>query len=149
MTIEMEPGQVQNLLKYIDATQSEEVKRGIFDRLGRECFTAHRLDKWIETYRGNVQAFLDWVNQQQASEYWERLEYSQDGRSLILTGRVVEGCACAFANCPNPPLSLCHFCCKGFQEAVFQALLGQEVEVEITEAYMLGHQRCSTVIHIK
>lgn len=148
MTIEMKPEQVQNLLKHIDATQSEAVKSDIFDRLGRECFTAHRLDKWIETYRGNAQAFLDWVNTQQASKYWARLEYSEDGRALILTGRVVEGCACAFASCSNPPQSLCHYCCKGFQEAFFQALLGQKVEVEITEAYMLGNQRCSTKIHL-
>ena len=148
MTIPMNQGQVQNILKYIDATQSEAVKSSIFDRLGRECFTAHRLDESLAPYRGNVQAFLDWVNVQQGSKYWEKLEFSAHGRTLFLTGRIVAQCACAFAACPQPPLALCHSCCKAFQQEFFRTLLGQEVEVEITTAFLLGDDRCSTAIHL-
>jgi hypothetical protein len=91
---------------------------------------------------------MDWVNIENASMYWERLACSQDHGALILTGKRVEGCACTFADCPQPPQSLCHYCCKRFQEEIFGALLGQQVMVEITEAFLLGGERCSTRIHL-
>jgi hypothetical protein len=145
---EMNQEQVRNILKFIDASQSESVKNSIFSRLGHECFCARKLDEWIEQYSGDVQAFLDRVNVQRASKYWERLEFSEDGTTLTLTGKKVQGCACAFADCAQPPLSLCHYCCKNFQQELFGTLLGQKVEVRITEAYLLGDERCSTTVHL-
>ncbi len=145
---EMNSDQVKNLLKFIDASQSEPVKSNIFSRLGHECFYARKLDGWIGPYRGNVQAFLDNVNIQHNSKYWERLEFSEDRTTLILTGKKVQGCACAFADCSQPPKSLCHYCCKNFQQELFCMLLGQKVEVTITEAYLLGDERCSTTIRL-
>jgi predicted ArsR family transcriptional regulator len=145
---EMNQEQVRNVLKFIEASQSESVKKDIFSQLGHECFYARKLDAWIEQYRADVQAFLDRVNVHHASKYWERLEFTEDRTMLILTGKKVEGCACAFADCPQPPQSLCHYCCKRFQQELFGTLLGQEVEVEITESYLLGDERCSTIIRL-
>lgn len=146
--LEMNQDQVRNILKFIDASQSETVQESIFSQLGHECFYAGKLDGWIAPYRGRVQAFLDWVNIEHASKYWERLEFTADGKTLILTGKIVQGCACAFADCSQPPLSLCHYCCKNFQQELFGMLLGQSVEVTITESYLLGGERCSTTIHL-
>jgi hypothetical protein len=140
--------QAKKLLQYIDTSQSEEVKERIFSQLGRECFYTRKLDAWVESFQGDVQAFLDRVNIQQASKYWERLGFTEDGTKLILTGRKVTGCACGFADCAQPPLSLCHSCCKSFQEALFGKLLGRKVAVEIGASYLLGDDRCSTTIHI-
>jgi hypothetical protein len=144
----MNQEQVKNVLKFIDASQSEPVKNRIFSQLGHECFYARKLDRWIEPYVGNVQAFLDWVNIQHASKYWERLEFSEDRTTLILTGKTVQGCACAFSDCPQPPQSLCHYCCKNFQQELFGMLLGQKVEVDITASYLLGDERCNTIIRL-
>jgi hypothetical protein len=147
MTEDIIPAQVQNILTYIDASQSEAVKASIFQQLGRECFHTRSLAHWLEPYRGNPQAFLERVNSQQ-DKYWEKLEFSADGKTLLLTGRVVQRCACAFAGGPQPNLSLCNFCCKGFQEEFFRTLLGKKVSVEITESYLLGGERCSNAIHL-
>ena len=144
----MNQAQVQNMLKFIDSSQSETTKAHIFSQLGHECFYSRKLDEWIGKYKGNVQAFLDWVNIEKASKYWERLEFIEDHSQLILTGKKVAGCACAFADCSQPPLSLCHYCCKHFQEELFSTLLEQPVEVEITAAFLLGNERCSTRIHL-
>ena len=143
----MNQEQVKNILKFIDASQDESVKESICSQLGHECFYARHLDAWIGQYTGNVQAFLDRINVEKA-KYWERLEFTEDGTTLILTGKKVEGCACAFADCSQPPLSLCHYCCKNFQQELFGMLLGRKVEVKITEAYLLGNERCSTTIHL-
>jgi hypothetical protein len=84
---EMNREQVKNILKFVDRTQSETIKENIFSQLGYECFFARKLDAWIEQYRGNVQGFLDRVNVQKASKYWEKLEYNEDNTKLILTGK--------------------------------------------------------------
>ena len=145
---EINQEQVKSVLKFIDASQSESVKNAIFSQLGHECFYARKLDGWIAQYKGDVQAFLDRINIQHASKYWERLEFTEDRTKLILTGRQVQGCACAFAACSHSPRSLCQYCCKNFQQELFGMLLGQSVEVTVTEAYLLGGERCSTVIHL-
>lgn len=145
---EMNQEQVKNILRFIDTSQDESVKESVFSRLGHECFYARNLDGWIAQYAGNVQAFLDRVNVEKASKYWERLAFAEDGTTLVLTGKKVEGCACAFADCAQPPLSLCRYCCKSFQQELFGMLFGQKVEVEITAAYLLGDDRCSTTIHL-
>jgi hypothetical protein len=146
--VEMNQEQIRNILQFIDASQSEPIKNCIFSRLGRECFFTRKLDTWVTQYREDVQAFLDRVNIQQASKFWEKLEFTEDRKTLILTGRKVQGCACAYADSPEPPLALCQYCCKSMQEELFGMLLGQKVEVNITESYLLGGERCSTTIHL-
>ncbi len=148
MPQDMNHDQVKNILKFIDASQSEPVKQSIFTQLGHDCFYTRKLDEWVRQYTGNVQAFLDRVNVEQASKYWERLEFDADRTILTLTGKVVEECACAFAECADPPQSLCHYCCKNFQQELFGMLLGQPVEVAITESFLLGDDRCSTIIRL-
>jgi hypothetical protein len=145
---EMNQGQVKNILKFIELSQDKVIKEQIFRQLGKECFYCRELDKWVGEYTENVQVFLDWVNVEKASKYWERLEFDDARTMLILTGKKVEGCACAFADCSQPPLSLCQSCCKSFQEELFGTLLGQKVEVEISRAFLLGDDRCSTIIHL-
>lgn len=145
---EMNQEQVKNLLKFVDSSQSEAVKESVFGQLGYECFYARDLNKWIGPYVGDVQAFLDNINVHHKSRYWERLEFNADRTALVLTGKKVLGCACAFADCAQPPRALCDYCCKSFQEELFGMLLGREVEVEISESYLFGDDRCNTIIHI-
>jgi hypothetical protein len=140
------PDQVRNVLKFIDSSQEEFVKESIFGRLGVECFTSRKLDEWVAPYRGNVQAFLDRVNIEKKSKYWERLEFNADKTVLLLTGRKVQGCVCGFADCEKPPLSLCLHCCRNFQQELFGSLLDRKVRVKITESFLLGHERCNTRI---
>lgn len=144
----MSERQVRNILKFIDASEDENTKERIFEQLGYECFHSRDLDKWIDPYVDNVQGFLDRVNVEHKSKYWEKLEFNEDRTVLTLTGRKVEGCACSFSDCPNPPKSLCHHCCKNFQQELFGRLLGRKVEVEVTTGFLLGDDHCDTIIRL-
>jgi hypothetical protein len=146
--IPSDPRQINNVLQYIDMAESEEVKEAVFGRLGYECYTCRGLDAWVASFGGDVQAFLDRINVDQASTYWEKLVYSSDGKALVLTGREVKECSCAYAETTPPSQALCRYCCKTMQERLFGALLGKKVEVDITEAFLLGDQRCSTLIRL-
>jgi hypothetical protein len=148
ITQQMNQDQVRNLLKHIDATFNETSKRKVFARLGHECFYSRHLDKWIDQFKGDVQEFLDNIKIRHKSTYWESLVFSTDKSRLILTGKEVDGCVCSFSAFSAPPLSLCNYCCKSFQEELFKYLLGNQVEVTITESYLLGNRRCNTIIEI-
>ena len=149
MPQQMNPEQVRALLKTIDAGPDEAVKKEVFTQLGHACFHSNHLDGWVEAYKGDMKRFLEDINVRHDSPYWESLVYSADKRRLILTGKEVEECACPFAACSAPPLSLCNYCCKSFQQEIFGALLGRPVEVTITAAYLWGDRRCSSRIEIK
>ncbi len=142
----MNEDQVKNLLKFIDATQSEHVKNEVFSQNGYNCFHCRGLEERVRKSGEDVAAFLDRINNGHSSVYWESLVFNEDRTALYLTGRPVENCACAFADCENPPKALCTYCCKTFQETYFSTLFGGEVEVEITESFLYGSNRCSTVI---
>jgi hypothetical protein len=145
---EMNQEQVKRIIKFIDSLQDEKIKETIFNQLGYECFYARKLDEWIGQYVGNVHAFLGRINVEKKSKYWESLVFNKKRTVLKLTGKKVDGCACAFADTPQPPKSLCNYCCKNFQQQLFGMLLGKKVEVEITESLLRGDEHCSTLIHI-
>jgi hypothetical protein len=147
-SIPMNQEQVNHLLQYIDTHLDEAAKIELFAQLGHNCFHCRHIDQWVAQFEGDVQKFLDNVNIDHKSAYWESLVFSPDKRQLILTGKEVDGCACSYAEGDNPPLSLCKYCCKSFQEELFSCLLGKPVEVTITESYLLGGKRCSTIIDI-
>lgn len=146
--MEFNQTQVKNVLQYIEKNQNEEVKKEVFCELGRQCYMTRKIKEWVEGFNGDVQAFIDRVNIDHKSPYWEKFAFSEDRSILYLTGKVVDKCACVFAECADPPLSLCRHCCKAFQENIFSTLFGCNVEVEITEGFLLGDNRCSTAIHI-
>lgn len=146
--MELNHDQINNVLKFIDASQNENVKKEVFGELGRQCFTCLTVKEWVEGFDGNVQAFLDRVNVEDKSPYWKNLVFNEDRSILYLTGKEVSKCACVYAECDDPPLSLCYHCCKTFQERIFSTLFGCEVRVEITKSYLLGDKSCDTAIYI-
>ncbi len=147
--IEMNKEQVVKILTYIDAAQVEAVKADIFCRLGDDCFALGHSKEWILGYQNDVQKFLDHVNIDDKSPYWEKLEFNEDKTILYLTGKKVSRCVCSFGNTSTPARSLCLYCCKRFQENLFGTLFDRPVEVEITESSILGGTRCSTAIHLR
>ena len=147
--IAMDKEQVKRILKYIDENQPQEVKQAVFCRLGTECFLVRNIKNWIDSFGHDVQKFIDRVNVDNSSPYWEKFEFNADETILYLTGKKVSACACEFGDMKQPPESLCTYCCKTFQENIFSTLFEYKVEVEIVESLILGGERCSTAIHLK
>ncbi len=146
--LEMNKEQVVRILNYIDSSQEVEIKQAIFCQLGNECFALGHSKEWGMSYHNDIQKFLDYVNIEGKSPYWEKLEFNEDKTILYLTGKRVSRCVCAFGNTETPAKSLCLYCCKTFQENLFGTLFQRKVEVEITESSILGGTRCSTAIHL-
>jgi hypothetical protein len=145
---QMVPNHVMKLLKFIEANFDEPTREKIFSNLGYECLYSRGLDKWIQSFKANPDSFFDRVNTGQ-SKYWERLEYDKENSKIKVISRKFVSCNCAYAQCPEPPKSLCNYCCKRFQKALFETLFDKKVEVKIDSSVLLGGERCCTTINIK
>jgi hypothetical protein len=148
-TIPLNAIQIKNLLSYIDSSFDENIKEKIFCKLGDECYNLSGTDDWIKNFKNNHQKLIESINNDNLSPYWERLEFIENDSILVLTGKKVTKCACALGNSANPPKSLCNYCCKSYQKNIFSNFFNKNVEIEITESFILGGERCSTKIYIK
>ncbi len=137
--------QIQNVLRFVDSTQKEQVKKEVFERLGYEHTTNEKYNAYLLSFRNDIKKYFDMVNTGKDT-YWEKMEYDPDRSEIKITGKVVDKCACSYAQCEDPPVSLCNYCCKNFQKAMFEIMLGKKVDVRIDAAYLLGDNRCSTTI---
>ena len=142
------PEQVIHLLKFIEENFDESVREKIFGKLGQECFYSRGLDKWIHSFNQDVDSFVNWVNSGQ-SKYWKKVEYNRENSTLKVISRKSPVCVCAYAQCPDPPKSLCNHCCRMFQKEIFKTLLGKEVEVQVDSSTLLDGGSCNTTIIIK
>ncbi len=145
---EVNPEQIKRLLKFIEENFDEPTREKIFSNLGQECFYSRGLDKWIKSFKADVDFFFSWVNSGK-SRYWEKLEYDKENSTIKVISRKSSVCVCAYAQCPEPPKSLCNYCCKRFQKEIFETLLDKEVEVIVDSSTLLDGGRCNTTIIIK
>lgn len=146
--VPVDPGQIQNVLCYIDSSMDETVKKSVFERLGAEHLSNPGFVNWINENKNKIQDYFDRINSNKDS-YWEKIEYDPESSAIKITGKTVDRCACPYARPENPPLSFCKYCCIGFQKCMFEQLLGKPVKkVQLDESYLLGNNRCSTTIFI-
>jgi len=143
----MVPNHVMKLLKYIEANFDEPTRKKIFGQLGYECFYAVGANKWIQNYKTDPDRFFEMVNSGK-SIYWEKLEDDRENSRIRVISRKFVSCVCAFGQCPDPPKSLCNFCCLRLHKALFETLLNKKVEVKLDSSVLLGGERCRTTINI-
>jgi hypothetical protein len=139
--------QIQNVLRFVDSSMDEPSKKAVFERLGMEHTTSEKFIVVMDGYKKDLKGYFDSVNSKKDT-YWEKMEYNPDTSVIKITGKVVDRCACSYAQCANPPKSLCNYCCKNFQKQMFEIILGKKVEVKIDAAFLLGDNRCSTTIFV-
>ena len=129
--------QIKNVLCYIDSSMDEPVKKSIFERLGAEHLTHPDFINWINENKNNLKAYFDRINSNQDT-YWEKIEYNSEDSTIKITGKPFDRCACSYAQCEKPPLSLCNYCCVGFQKTFFEMLLEKPViKVQLDESFLL------------
>lgn len=147
LTQAVNPEQVMSFLKSVDRSSDESLRSAVFNRWGYECLYSRKLDQWAQRYRANIEGLAAYVNEGR-SRYWEKIEYDQAAGTLKVTSRKTPRCVCAWAQCQQPPKSLCTHCCREFQTEMFQIMFGRKVDVEVTESLLLGGERCRTTVHI-
>jgi hypothetical protein len=139
--------QITNVLRFIDSSMDESVKKEVFAKLGCEHTTHPKFIEFINESRKDLKGYFDRINSGKDT-YWEKIEYIPSLSCIRITGKKATRCACPYAQCDRPPKSLCNYCCVGFQKAMFETMLQKKVRVQLDESYLLGGKRCSTTIYV-
>jgi hypothetical protein len=147
-SIDVNGDQVMGVLTDIDRSGDEALIDAVFGSWGYHCFHSRReLEAFVQRQALDFRGYLEYVNSGRA-RFWERLEYDEPGGVLKVIGRKSSHCACPYAQCAQPPKSLCTHCCRAFQVELFRCLTGRPVSVQIDEAILLGGERCSTTVRL-
>jgi predicted ArsR family transcriptional regulator len=124
------------------------VDKKVIKEILKECSAAHYkdldMDKLIEPYKGNAEAFLKFL-----SERWGwKTEYDKKG-GIIMIDENKSYCACPFVDNKNRMKSsvLC-YCSEGFGERMFSKVSGRPVRVEVTESILKGNKSCKYKVTI-
>jgi hypothetical protein len=147
LTQQGDPEQIRSLLKFVDRSGDERLRKTVFERLGYECLYSRNRVPFARKFRGNIEGLVTWVNGG-GSRYWEKAEYDQAAGTLAITSKRFDHCVCAWGQGDQPPKSLCTHCCRTFQTEMFSIMFDRRVNVEVTESLLLGGERCRTLIHV-
>ena len=122
----------------------EELKE-VYQQFGSNCANTYGSVKKTEPYKGNLEKYLQELPS--LDKWQEKAWFDEDKDLITIVGVKRKECVCPMARTSSNP-NWCHFCCAGHQKAIFEELLGKEVEVIMGETRLLGGERCNHFIKI-
>ena len=122
-----------------------ETLKQVYLKFGKECAIHWGAVNKTDPYKGNLEEYL---KELPALDKWqEKAWYDKDKKLVTIIGIKRDECVCSMARSSNNP-NWCNFCCAGHQKAIFEELLGKEVEVKMGETCLTGGERCNHFIRI-
>ena len=122
------------LVKVLNDTLDEPTRKRVFESLGRFCAQDSRY--LTDQYKGNVQGFLDLIQQ----KWVEKAEYDEKAGTIRIVDKS-KTCTCPLVQESLTPSTFCD-CTLGWQKETYSALLGKPVEAELEESLLRGGKRC-------
>ena len=129
----------------LSVTLRPEVLEEVYQKFGRDCASCYGAVRKTEAYKGNLEEYLQEVPS--LDKWQEEASLDKEKNLITITGTKREECVCSMARASKNP-DWCKLCCAGYQKAVFENLLGKEVEVTMGETVLLGGERCNHFIKI-
>ncbi len=127
-----------------EALTPEKLKE-VYQKFGGQCANHYGSVKKAEAYQGDLEKYL---KELPTFDKWQEKAWFEEDKNLItIIGTKREECVCSMAKTSKNP-NWCHLCCAGHQKAIFEKLLGREVEVTMGETLLLGGTRCNHFIKI-
>lgn len=127
-----------------EALTPEKLKE-VYQQFGGQCADHWGSVKKAEDYKGDLEKYLQELP---TFDKWQEKAWFDEEKNLItIIGTKREACVCPMAN-TSKNQDWCHLCCAGHQKAIFEKLLGKEVEVTMGETLLLGGTRCNHFIKI-
>ncbi len=129
----------------LSETLNPEELKEVYQKFGNYCANSYGSVKKAEAYKGNLEKYLQ--DLPTLDSYQEKAWFEEDKKLVTIIGAKREECVCPMAKASNNP-NWCHLCCAGHQKAIFETVVGKEVEVTMGETALLGGERCNHFIKI-
>jgi predicted hydrocarbon binding protein len=128
------------LLEDLAGRVDERTVDEILQHLGRYCASTLPL---LEKHQGDIDGFIREFKQRAG----EDITYDRAKGIIKIVGPERGDCFCPLIDCRYTPKTACN-CSLGWQEHVYETLLGKKVRVELTESVLRGGRRCAFTVHI-
>jgi hypothetical protein len=122
-----------------------ETFKQVYQEFGTECAINYGAVDRAEEYKGNLEKYLNEISS--IDKWQEKAWYDEDTKTVTIIGVKRDECVCSMARSSANP-NWCNFCCAGHQKAIFEKILGKEVEVTMGETRLSGGERCNHFIRI-
>lgn len=129
------------LLEILAVRTGEESLNETLRHLGRFCASKLPL---VEKHKGNIDAFI----REFKARAGEEITFDREKGIITVVGPERSDCFCPLASRRCTPPSICA-CSLGWQQYVYENLLGQPVDVTLKEAVLRGGKRCAFEIRLK
>ena len=129
------------LLEILSAREGEESLTETLRQLGRFCASKFPL---IEKHKSHVDDFIREFKEMAGEE----VTFDRERGIITVVGAERNDCYCPLASRHCTPKILCA-CSLGWQQYVYETLLGQPVEVTLKESVLRGGKRCAFEIRLK
>ncbi|MBN2520732.1 MAG: hypothetical protein JXB17_09530 [Bacteroidales bacterium] len=130
------------LIDILNSNLDETGKNEILEELGREC-AKEGIDHIIK-FKGDIEGFLKNIEEQ----WVEKVEFNKESNEIKIFDKKRDSCYCPFVDKAITSKDFCN-CSIGWQKAIYETILGKEVDVEILSSVLRGGEGCSFVIKIK
>jgi predicted hydrocarbon binding protein len=108
--------------------------------LGRYCASTLPL---LQKHKGDIDGFIHELKQRAD----EDITYDREKGVITVVGPERGDCFCPLIDCKYTPKTACD-CSLGWQQEVYETLLGKKVQVKLTESVLRGGRRCTFEIHV-
>ena len=133
------------MYEILSETITPEKLKEVYQKFGGQCANHWGSVKKAEAYKGDLEKYLQELPT--IDKWQEKAWFEKDKNLITIIGTKREACVCSMARTSKNP-NWCHLCCAGHQKAIFEKLLGKEVEVTMGETLLLGGERCNHYIKI-
>ena len=127
---------LEDLAGRVDERTMDEILR----HLGRYCASTLPI---LQNHQGDFEGFIAEFKQRAG----EDITYDRAKGTITIVGPERGDCFCPLIDCRYTPKTACN-CSLGWQQHVYETLLGKKVRVELTESVLRGGKRCAFIVHV-
>lgn len=129
------------LLELLPARLDEAAIAELLRDLGRFCGSSSRM---VQEHRGRIDDFIRVFGE----KYAETITFDRENGIITVVGPERDSCFCPLVDHRICPQSVCS-CSLGWQQQVYETLLGRKVEVTLRESVVRGGRRCAFEVRLQ
>ncbi len=129
------------LLEILQGRVGDQALDDVLRQQGRYCASTTEM---IAKHKGDIDGFIKATT----TEWNQQVTYDREKGVITVTGPEVKECFCPFIDGRYTPKSACE-CSLGWNQYVYETVLGKPVQVELKESVLRGGKRCVVLIRIQ
>lgn len=132
---------IAKLIESMNGNIDKGVLASLLENMGRHC--AKENSEYYVKFKGDLNGYL-----KNLEEWVEKAEHDEENGIVKIAGKKNNSCYCPFVDISKMPKEFCN-CTKGWNQEIYEAIIGKPVDVTIDTTVLWGGESCSFTITYK